>query len=168
MVNGQQIGTYQHNLDAGVENGGSSEDYILAPSLFALAGGVIAGVKAGVESVGEALLGNEARMTVGETTAAVAKGTGEALLDSRPQWAKTPGGFVNWLKNLQRAGKALSSEEANAVISEAKNLGVNVRLDPPHLGTNWNVPHLNIGSSGQVHLEVPSGYSNPGVSVGHP
>jgi len=43
---------------------------------------------------------------------------------------------------------------------------VKVRLDPPHPGTNWEVPHLNVGEAGQVHLEVPEGYSNPNVSLG--
>lgn len=32
---------------------------------------------------------------------------------------------------------------------------------------DWNVPHLNIGQNGQVHLEVPAGYSNAGVAQGH-
>jgi RHS repeat-associated protein len=87
---------------------------------------------------------------------------------TRPAWASDAGGFVNWLKNLQAAGTKLTAEEADQVISEAKNLGVDVRLDPPHPGTNWDVPHLNLGSSGQVHLEVPEGYSNPRLATGQP
>jgi hypothetical protein len=95
-------------------------------------------------------------------------GTAAELMATRPGWAANPGGFVNWLKNLQGAGAKLTAEQADAVIAEAKSMGVEVRLDPPHPGTNWNVPHLNIGNSGQVHLEVPAGYSNPGVATGHP
>jgi len=41
-----------------------------------------------------------------------------------------------------------------------------IRLDPPHFGTDWDVPHLNIGSEGQVHLEVPEGYDHPTVLKG--
>src|SRR5262249_21363008 len=65
-----------------------------------------------------------------------------ALL-GRPSWASTAGGFVNWLKNLQRSGHALTAAEADAIIAEAKNLGIEVRLDPPHPNTPWNVEHLN-------------------------
>jgi hypothetical protein len=92
----------------------------------------------------------------------------ELLMAARPAWATTPGGFVNWLKNLQKAGTPLSAGQADAIISEAKSLGVDVRLAPAHAGTNWDVPHLNIGGNGQVHLEVPAGYTNPGVAQGHP
>jgi hypothetical protein len=60
----------------------------------------------------------------------------------------------------------LTAPQADAVISGAQRLGVEVRLDPPHPGTPWNVEHLNIGSNGQVHLEVPKGYTNPTVPVG--
>jgi RHS repeat-associated protein len=91
---------------------------------------------------------------------------GEVSLSTRPVWARTAGGFVNWLKNLGKAGTKLTAKEADEVIAEAKNLGVEVRLDPPHPGTDWNVPHLNIGKEGQVHLEVPQGYSNPSVPTG--
>jgi RHS repeat-associated protein len=83
-----------------------------------------------------------------------------------PEFANTPGGFVNWLKNLQESGTKLNSTEADTLIKRANELGVDVRLDPPHPGTNWNVPHLNIGNEGQVHLEVPEGYSNPRVATG--
>jgi RHS repeat-associated protein len=91
-----------------------------------------------------------------------------SLLAERPDWARTAGGFLNWLKNLQRASRSLSTEEADAIASEAKNLGIKVRLDPPHPGTNWDIPHLNIGNNGQVHLQVPQGYTNPTIPQGHP
>jgi RHS repeat-associated protein len=91
------------------------------------------------------------------------------LMASRPAWAATAGGYVNWLKNLSDAGRVLTAEEADAVVTEAQSLGVKVRLDPPHpWDPKWNVPHLNIGSNGQAHLEVPVGYTNPGIPVGHP
>jgi type I restriction enzyme R subunit len=40
--------------------------------------------------------------------------------------------------------------------------------DNNHSVGSGNAPHLNIGNSGQVHLEVPAGYSNPGVAQSHP
>ena len=83
----------------------------------------------------------------------------------RPPWANTPGGFVSWLTNLQRVGTILTHAEADAVIAECQALGVLVRLDPPHPGTNWNVPHLNIGIA-NVHLQVPNGYTHPTVPTG--
>jgi RHS repeat-associated protein len=104
---------------------------------------------------------------LGRIGAALAPSAAKVLARlGRPAWAESAGGFVNWLKNLQRAGKSLTSEEADAVISEAKRLNVDVRLDPPHPGTDWDVPHLNIGKEGQVHLEVPSGYDNLSVPKG--
>jgi RHS repeat-associated protein len=84
----------------------------------------------------------------------------------RPSWAETPGGFINWLKNIQRVGRKLTAKEADAVIEEANRLDVGVRLDPPHPGTNWDKPHLNVGKEGQVHLEVPVGYRNSSVPQG--
>ena len=109
--------------------------------------------------------------SVGSTPPGGAAGQSKNVMASRPEWANTPGGYVNWLKNLQGDGVKLSATDADEIIMEAKKLGVEVRLDPPHPGTNWDVPHLNIGNSGQVHLEVPTGYSNPSVptgSVGRP
>jgi len=69
------------------------------------------------------------------------------------------------LKNLQRSGAKLTGEQADALISEAKKLSVDVRLDPPQQPP-WNVEHLNIGRNGQVHLQVPAGYDNPSVPKG--
>jgi hypothetical protein len=84
----------------------------------------------------------------------------------RPAWAHTPGGFVNWLRNLQRDARILTQEEADAIIAECDRLGVSVRLDPPHPNRpNWNVPHLNIGTA-NVHLQVPNGYTHPTVPRG--
>jgi hypothetical protein len=86
-------------------------------------------------------------------------------LSKLPKWAETAGGFVNYLKNFE--GKiTLTAEEADAVIAKAKQLGVDVRLDPPHPGTNWEKPHLNVGKNGQVHMEVPVGYNHPDVPKG--
>jgi len=95
---------------------------------------------------------------------AAVKGAEDAL--TPPAYANTPGGFVNWLKNLSHADTKLTSSQADAIVQQAKNLGVDVRLDPPHPGTNWDVPHLNIGREGQVHLEVPQGYSNSTIPQG--
>jgi RHS repeat-associated protein len=103
----------------------------------------------------------------GRISSAAAPAAVKALAKlGRPAWAESAGGFVNWLKNLQRAGKSLTADEADAIISEAQKLKVDVRLDPPHPGTDWDVPHLNIGKEGQAHLEVPSGYDNAAVPKG--
>jgi RHS repeat-associated protein len=83
-----------------------------------------------------------------------------------PAYANTPGGFVNWLKNLSHDGTKLNTTQADAIVAQARQLGVDVRLDPPHPGTSWDVPHLNIGREGQVHLEVPEGYSNSTIPQG--
>ena len=101
--------------------------------------------------------------TLGEASGALSKAANALAELRRPAWAETPGGFVNWLKNLQRAGTKLTADQADALVSEAKRLNVDVRLDPPHPGTNWDRPHLNIGKEGQVHLEVPEGYDHPSV-----
>ncbi len=53
------------------------------------------------------------------------------------------------------------------MIAETQRLEVAVRLDPPHAGTPWDVPHLNIEKDGQVHLPVPPGYTHPTVPKGH-
>jgi RHS repeat-associated protein len=84
---------------------------------------------------------------------------------SLPDWARNPGGFVNWLRNVSKADVKLTPAEVDAIIEKAKELGVKVRLDPPHLDTPWDVPHLNIGDA-NVHIEVPQGYDNPGVPKG--
>ena len=62
-----------------------------------------------------------------------AKATTDAL--TVPAYANTPGGFVSWLRNLSRDGAQLTSSQVDAVVAQAKQLGVDVRLDPPHPGT---------------------------------
>jgi hypothetical protein len=54
-------------------------------------------------------------------------------------------------------------ETADAIASKAQDLGLSVRLDPGHGGTNpWTSPHLNIeGTTLNVHVLVPNGYSLP-------
>jgi hypothetical protein len=78
----------------------------------------------------------------------------------RPSWVRNAGSFVNWLKNLCKAGAKLTKAELDEIVQEARRLGVSVRLDPPHPNTPWNIPHLNIGNKG-VHLPVPPGYQLP-------
>ena len=70
----------------------------------------------------------------------------------RPKWAYGAGGFVNWLKNLQKSGAKLTKNEADAIIE--------------HPGTPWNKPHLNVGKEGQVYLEVPVDYAHPSIPRG--
>ena len=36
----------------------------------------------------------------------------------------------------------------------------------PSSPPDWEVPHLNIGNTGKVHLEVPAGYDNAAVPKG--
>ena len=75
-----------------------------------------------------------------------------------PSWVKNAGAFVNWLKNIQKCGYEPSQAEIDEIVKMAKGYGVPVRLDPPHPGTPWNIPHLNIGRQGQIHIPVPPGY----------
>ena len=79
----------------------------------------------------------------------------------RPSWVKNAGSFVNWMKNLQKEGISLMKGQLDEIVKEAKAYGVNVRLDPPHPRTSWDVPHLNIGQKGQAHIRVPEGYKLP-------
>jgi RHS repeat-associated protein len=84
LVNGQVIGSYRHNIDAGVENGGTSEDNILAP---VLAGGLIGGFRAGIRGIAEGLFGGGAKAVVEETAVATAEqivsgGTKQAVRDA--------------------------------------------------------------------------------------
>jgi hypothetical protein len=55
----------------------------------------------------------------------------------------------------------MTKEQIDHIVELAKKYGVDVRLDPPHPGTPWNVSHLNIGKDGQVHIPVPTGYTIP-------
>jgi hypothetical protein len=80
---------------------------------------------------------------------------------SRPEWVRNAGSFVNWMRNIQRAGTRLSTQQLNFIVRQARELGLKVRLDPAHPGTPWNVPHLNIGARGQAHIPVPPGYRLP-------
>jgi RHS repeat-associated protein len=84
LVNGQVIGSYKHNIDAGVENGGTSEDNILAPILAA---GLIGGLRAGIRGIAEGLFGGGAKAVVEETAVATAEqivsgGTKQAVRDA--------------------------------------------------------------------------------------
>ncbi len=48
------------------------------------------------------------------------------------------------------------------LVTLADQYGVNVRLDPAHRRDKvWNVPHLNIGKGGQMHVPIPKGYQLP-------
>jgi RHS repeat-associated protein len=95
-----------------------------------------------------------------------AKGATKAAELTAPEWAKTPGGFVSWVRSLSHQGVDLTADQVDQIVAQGKQLGVDIRLDPPHPGTAWEVPHLNIGRDGQVHLQVPSGYTNPSIPSG--
>jgi RHS repeat-associated protein len=81
----------------------------------------------------------------------------------RPRWAHTPGGFLGWLKNLQNPkGQPVTTGQANAIVREARRLGISVRGPEQHSPPNpWTKPHLNLGETGRVHVLVPLGYSLP-------
>jgi hypothetical protein len=73
---------------------------------------------------------------------------------------KSGGGLVNHARNLETAGATVSKEVADDIALAARKYGVKLRLDPPHPGTPWNVPHFNVGEPG-VHVPVPEGYTLP-------
>jgi hypothetical protein len=103
----------------------------------------------------------------GRTAAgAAAAETAETVLSRMPAWVRSGGALVSWLRDLEHNGVQLSAADADAIIVKAKELNVDVRLDPPHPNTAWDVPHLNIGGKGQVHLEVPTGYDNATIPKG--
>jgi RHS repeat-associated protein len=79
-----------------------------------------------------------------------------------PDWVKDAGSLVNHAKNLEKggAGATVTQQVADDLVREARKLGVKVRLDGPHPGTPWDVPHLNVGDIG-VHVPVPQGYALP-------
>ena len=97
---------------------------------------------------------------------AAAKGATKAAELTAPEWAKTPGGFVSWVRSLSHQGVDLTADQVDKIVAQGKQLGVDIRLDPPHPGTAWEVPHLNIGRDGQVHLQVPDGYTNSSIPSG--
>ncbi len=97
---------------------------------------------------------------------AAAKGVTKAAELTAPEWAKTPGGFVSWVRSLSHQGVNLTADQVDQIVAQGKQLGVDIRLDPPHPGTAWEVPHLNIGRDGQVHLQVPDGYTNSSIPSG--
>ncbi len=91
----------------------------------------------------------------------------ESTLDTmgQPDWAHTDGGFLNWLRQMQDPqGPPVSNGQADAIVHEARRLGLNVRPDlAGHAGGNpWQRPHLNIiGKSLSVHVNVPNNYKLP-------
>jgi hypothetical protein len=122
-----------------------------------------------LEKLAAPLLGRVGGMLAGLFGKAAVKGAEEAaptILSKMPSWVTNGNGFVAWLKEVAHDGTVLSSADADAIAAKAKDLGVDVRLDPPHPGTNWEVLHFNIGRNGQVHLELPAGYDNPSVPKG--
>ena len=80
-----------------------------------------------------------------------------------PEWVTNGGNLVSWLKELAKGRPRLPTSQLDEIVRNARQMGVAVRLDPPHPNmSNWNdVWHLNIGAKGQVHLEVPEGYRLP-------
>ena len=81
----------------------------------------------------------------------------------RPEWVQSAGATVNWARNLEVAykqgGYVPTEAELDELVRSAREYGVDVvRLDSPHPGTPWDVPHLKIGSA---HVPVPVGYVLP-------
>lgn len=81
-----------------------------------------------------------------------------------PGWIIDANTLVSYGKTLETAYKKSKSIPSTTLLDEivqqARKYGVDIRLDPPHPGTPWEVPHLNIGKQG-VHIPVPSGYHLP-------
>jgi hypothetical protein len=89
-----------------------------------------------------------------------ASGVVEGALKA-PDWVKDGGSFVNWMNNLQKEGRVLTKTDLDKIADMARQHQVDIRFDPPHPGTAWNVPHFNIGADGQAHIAVPSDYTPP-------
>jgi hypothetical protein len=83
-----------------------------------------------------------------------------AAKSTLPEWVNDAGSLVNHAKNLQEAGGTVTKEAADDIVRAARQHGVNVRLDPPHPNTSWDMPHLNVGKPGD-HVPVPEGYVLP-------
>ncbi|MCG3136725.1 MAG: hypothetical protein HJJLKODD_00561 [Phycisphaerae bacterium] len=80
-----------------------------------------------------------------------------------PEWVKDANSFISWLKNLEheaKSGMRYAKEEIDSLVMQARAYGVDIRLDPAHPGTAWNMPHINFGTIG-VHIPVPPGYVLP-------
>jgi len=81
----------------------------------------------------------------------------------KPDWVKDENTFVSWMKNIEKAAKAgirLAANEIDDLVRLARGYKVDVRLDPPHPNTPWDMPHINIGRKG-YHIPVPDGYQLP-------
>lgn len=79
-----------------------------------------------------------------------------------PEWVRNGNNLMSWLKEMAKGRPRLPAGQLDEIVLKARQMGVKVRLDPPHHpNTGWNVPHLNIGKNGQVYLEVPQGYRIP-------
>ena len=80
----------------------------------------------------------------------------------RPPWA-TPGDpnkFAAWMQQIQKARTVLTSDEADAIVQEARSYGMDIRALPEDLAgahspaNPWTgTPHIHIGA-GQTHLNL--------------
>lgn len=63
--------------------------------------------------------------------------------------------YAKQLESLYKSGKigALTRDQTALLVKQAKKLGVEVRIDKGHLGTFWNMDHLNVGPSG-YHIPI--------------
>ncbi|MGB8659237.1 MAG: hypothetical protein WCD34_02350, partial [Candidatus Acidiferrum sp.] len=161
LVNGQQIGTYTHILDAGVENGGSSEDTILAPAVL---GAFIGGIQAGIRGLAEGLFGGGARSAgeeaVATTISSTLRDASEAAFKAAQEDFQVP------LKHLPGAGgnwaKFASDVDPKAVVREALT-SPNAKFLPN--GTDPNsfrvVTDLGkvVGSKGETAVRVVVDFS---------
>jgi hypothetical protein len=64
---------------------------------------------------------------------------------------KDDGLFERWLNHKHAANQPLSDEQAQQVWDKLKAQGKMPRLDPPHPGTQWNIPHINVDG---IHIPV--------------
>jgi hypothetical protein len=63
--------------------------------------------------------------------------------------------FLRWLKHKHPISQPLSPADARKVWDKLLQLGKNPRLDPPHPGTKWNCPHINVDGN---HIPVDPGF----------
>ena len=65
--------------------------------------------------------------------------------------------YARIFENQYKAGKigAMTRNQAARFIRLLRKRGVKVRIDEPHLPPNpWQVPHLNVGDKGQIHVPI--------------
>jgi len=66
--------------------------------------------------------------------------------------------FNRWLKHSHPTDKPLSASDAQKVWDKLLETGRKPRLDSGHVGTKWDMPHINVEGS---HIPVEAGFKPP-------